>query len=105
MSVGLIQLVLFSVTIGFAIWVWKMVNWIVLKPKKIEKWLRKEGLCGNTYKIFHGDTKEMREMIKDANSKPIKLNDDIVPRVLPFQLHIVNKYGKCSFITLGFFHI
>lgn len=32
-------------------------------------------------------------MIKQANSKPINLSDDIIPRALPFHHHIINKYG------------
>ncbi|KAL3502796.1 hypothetical protein ACH5RR_037245 [Cinchona calisaya] len=40
-------------------------------------------------------------MIREANSKPIHLSDDIVPRVIPFFLETIKKYGSNSFVWLG----
>ncbi|KAJ4726549.1 Cytochrome P450 [Melia azedarach] len=80
---------------------WKLLNWIWLKPKKLEKYLRQKGFSGNSYRLFHGDTKEISRMTIEAMSKPISLSDDIVPRILPFQHHIISKYGKNSFMWAG----
>ncbi|KAG8386506.1 hypothetical protein BUALT_Bualt03G0155600 [Buddleja alternifolia] len=80
---------------------WRIVNWLWFKPKRIEKCLRAQGLSGNPYRVFYGDTKEMAALIKEAKSKPIKLSDDIIPRLLPLHHHIINKYGKTCFIWIG----
>nr|POE53989.1 cytochrome p450 [Quercus suber] len=78
-----------------------ILNWVWLRPKYLERCLRKQGLVGNSYRLFFGDTKDSSMMIKQACSKPIELSDDIVPRVLPFEHHIVKRYGKNSFTWLG----
>ncbi|XP_076909358.1 cytochrome P450 CYP72A219-like [Bidens hawaiensis] len=78
----------------FLIWVW-------LKPKRTEKFLRKQGLKGSPYRFLFGDVKEFVKMVKDAKSKPINLNDNIVVRVLPFQHKSVTAYGKNYFTWLG----
>lgn len=43
---------------------------------------------GSSYNFFSGDLKEMVELIVQAKSKPIKLTDDIVPRVMPFPTNL-----------------
>ncbi|KAK7816096.1 cytochrome p450 cyp72a219 [Quercus suber] len=70
-----------------------ILNWVWLRPKYLERCLRKQGLVGNSYRLFFGDTKDSPMMIKQACSKPIELSDDIVPHVLPFKHHIVKHYG------------
>ncbi|CAA0815904.1 Cytochrome P450 72A14 [Striga hermonthica] len=67
----------------------------------MEKCLRAQGFKGNPYRLLHGDTKEMADLIRVAKSKPIKLSDDIVPRVLPLHHHIIKTYGKASYIWIG----
>ncbi|KAF3949158.1 hypothetical protein CMV_024938 [Castanea mollissima] len=69
----------------------------VLRPKYLERCLRKQGLVGNSYRLFFGDMKDSSMMIKQACSKPIELSDDIVP----FEHHTVKHYGKNSFTWLG----
>ena len=86
------------VTIAIAWMLMRIVNWVWLKPKKLEKWLRQQGFSGNSYRLFHGDMKEMLAMRKQATiSKPINPSDsyvhNIVPRILPFQHHINTIYG------------
>ncbi|KAK4439070.1 cytochrome [Sesamum alatum] len=84
-----------------ALWAWRVVNWVWIRPKNIEKRLRAQGFDGNPYRILYGDTNDMATMIKEANSKPIKLSDDVLPRVLPLHHHIVTKYGKACFVWNG----
>ncbi|KAK7401718.1 hypothetical protein VNO78_13420 [Psophocarpus tetragonolobus] len=79
----------------------KVLNWVWLRPKRFERLLRQQGFKGNPYKLFLGDSKELLKMRNEALSKPINLSDDIVPRVVSFDQHIVNKYGKNSFIWIG----
>ncbi|CAN4124436.1 unnamed protein product [Withania somnifera] len=80
---------------------WRVVNWVWFRPKKLEKFLKNQGLKGNYYRILYGDTKDFSGMIKEVNSKPMTLSDDIATRLLPFFLHTIKKYGKNSFIWLG----
>ncbi|XP_021895042.1 cytochrome P450 CYP72A219-like [Carica papaya] len=95
---------------GLAVWValaatlvlaWRILNWVWLKPKKLERCLRRQGFSGNPYRLLIGDLKEMSNVINQAKSKPINLTDDILPRVSPFFCDMMQKYGKNSFMWLG----
>ncbi|KAL8512593.1 hypothetical protein ACS0TY_018910 [Phlomoides rotata] len=89
---------------GFAlvvlIYTWKLFNWAYMRPKSLEKFLRKQGLKGNSYKFVYGDLKEVMKTIENTKSKPINLDDDTKPRVLFFH-NIIQKYGGESFFWLG----
>ncbi|XP_008226302.2 PREDICTED: cytochrome P450 CYP72A219-like [Prunus mume] len=80
---------------------WKVVNWVWLKPKKLERYLRQQGLSGNSYRLLIGDLTDNSKMTKEALSKPMEFSHDIVPYVLPLLQETFNKYGKKSFIWLG----
>ncbi|KAJ0100887.1 hypothetical protein Patl1_04981 [Pistacia atlantica] len=80
---------------------WTVANWIWLRPKKLEMLIRRQGFSGNSYKLFHGDMKEMSTMRVQARAKPLSLSHDISPRIVPFFQHVINKYGKNSFIWMG----
>ncbi|KAL6999697.1 hypothetical protein U1Q18_000852 [Sarracenia purpurea var. burkii] len=96
-----------SVIISFALvtlltCAWKVVNWVWLKPKKMERCLREQGFKGNPYKLLYGDTKELISKIRDSGSKPMEpTSDDLVPRLLPFYHHSVNLHGKKYFEWMG----
>ncbi|XP_006348908.1 cytochrome P450 CYP72A219-like [Solanum tuberosum] len=83
------------------VYTWKVLNWAWFKPKKLEKYLRKNGLKGNPYKLLYGDSKELTNKLNEARSKPINFNDDIAQRLIPFFLDSINKNGKNSFVWLG----
>ncbi|XP_034678010.1 cytochrome P450 CYP72A219-like [Vitis riparia] len=80
---------------------WRLLNWVWLRPKRLERCLREQGLAGNSYRLLQGDSKEMSRMMKEAYSRPISLSDDIVQRVLPFHCHFIKKYGKNFFTWVG----
>ncbi|KAL2331241.1 hypothetical protein Fmac_018822 [Flemingia macrophylla] len=80
---------------------WRVVNWLWLRPKRLERLLREQGLQGNPYRIFFGDSNDLLRMRKEALSKPMNLCDDIVPRVASYDQHSVNKHGKNSFVWFG----
>uniref|UniRef100_A0A0D2ZTC4 Cytochrome P450 n=1 Tax=Brassica oleracea var. oleracea TaxID=109376 RepID=A0A0D2ZTC4_BRAOL len=97
-----------SVTVSVAIaavlrWIWRTLNWVWFKPKMLESYLRRQGLVGTPYTLLVGDVKREYSMTTEARSKPIKLTDDIVPRVLPFPSHMLKTYGRTrdNFSTLG----
>ncbi|MFS7959626.1 putative secologanin synthase [Helianthus anomalus] len=78
-------------------WGWKLLNWVWLKPKKLEKWLRDEGYKGNPYKLLMGDMIELATMVKEGKSKSIPVTHDITSYALPFDHHIISKYGILHF--------
>ncbi|XP_050367433.1 cytochrome P450 72A397-like [Argentina anserina] len=84
-------------------WAWSVLDWLWLKPKKLERCLREQGLKGNSYRFFHGDMKENSVMLTQAKSKPMTLSSshDIVSRFLPFLDQTVKIYGKNSFVWMG----
>ncbi|KAD2393361.1 hypothetical protein E3N88_40338 [Mikania micrantha] len=73
---------------------WKISNWLWFKPKKMEKLLRDQGLKGTPYRFMYGDLKEMGQMLKESMSKPMNLNHDIVPRVMPFFHKFITTFGR-----------
>lgn len=75
-------------------WAWRILNWLWLRPKKLERLLREQGFKGNSYRFLSGDLKERVKMLKESRSRPIGLSDDPVPRIMPFVLQSVNTYGK-----------
>nr|UNP59811.1 schizocycline synthase [Camptotheca acuminata] len=87
--------------IGVVILGWKLVNILWLRPKKREKLLRQQGLNGPSYKLLFGDVKEMATMTEEAKSKPINLDDDIIPRFQPFLHKSIQTYGKNLFTWIG----
>ncbi|KAI3516927.1 hypothetical protein L1887_16081 [Cichorium endivia] len=84
-----------------ALYVWRISNWLWFKPKKIEKFLRDQGLKGSSYTFLFGDLKEMVQMTTEAKSKPMNLTHDIAPRVLPFIHKSIATYGKSCFTWMG----
>ncbi|KAM1057469.1 hypothetical protein ACFX10_030672 [Malus domestica] len=82
-------------------WAWKVVNWLWLRPKKLERYLRQQGIAGNSYRFMSGDMKEISMTTEQAYSKPMSLSHDIAPRVIPFHHRLVNTYGKNSFVWMG----
>ncbi|KAJ7981924.1 Cytochrome P450 [Quillaja saponaria] len=84
------------------IWAWRVLNWLWLKPKKLERQLRKQGFQGNPYKFWYGDNKQTRQMTMEARAKPMNpSSDNIAPRVHPYVIQTIKNYGKKSFIWAG----
>ncbi|KAF3685202.1 Cytochrome [Capsicum annuum] len=95
-------LVSFVLTTTFVIHAWKLLNWAWFKPKKLEKCLRKQGLKGNSYKLIFGDLKELSKSLEVAKSKPLNVSDDdLAPRLFPYYVETIKKYGKNCFIWNG----
>ncbi|KAK4285805.1 hypothetical protein QN277_002453 [Acacia crassicarpa] len=90
------------VAILVLIWAaWKVVNWLWLRPKKLERLLRQQGLQGTPYTLVTGDSTRMFSMHMQAKSKPMNLSHDIIPRASSFFNHLVNQYGKNPFMWMG----
>ncbi|KAJ4975072.1 hypothetical protein NE237_000178 [Protea cynaroides] len=81
--------------------VWRLLVWVWWRPKKLERYLREQGLKGPPYKFLYGNLKEEMRLMKKVQSKPISLSHDIVPRVVPFVHHSINNYGKMFLSWFG----
>ncbi|KAL6205939.1 hypothetical protein ACLB2K_023191 [Fragaria x ananassa] len=95
-----LSLVFVSITVRCA---WSMLDWLRLKPKKLERCLREQGLQGKSYRFLYGDLKENSILLNQARSKPMKLSasHDIAPRLIPFLDQTIKNYGKNSFVWNG----
>ena len=95
MEISLLRIAVSIVSVVVLItWAWRVLNGFWLRPKKLEKCLREQGLNGNSYRLFFGDLKEISKMTSQAKSKPINVfTHDIAPRVLPFVHQVVTNYG------------
>lgn len=92
----------FLVTILVIAWLWKVIDWVWLKPKRLERCLRKQGFQGNSYRFLFGDTKEMAHMVKETTSKPMEqFSNDYIPRIFPLHHQTIKTYGEKSFVWNG----
>ncbi|KAK9071510.1 hypothetical protein SSX86_010079 [Deinandra increscens subsp. villosa] len=78
---------------------WKMINMVWIRPKKLEKILRNQGLNGNKYRLLFGDMKEF-SMFQRSRAKHIDIDngEEVLSHVVPFPYHALQKHGR-SFIT------
>ncbi|XP_050277585.1 cytochrome P450 CYP749A22-like isoform X3 [Quercus robur] len=63
-------------------------------PIHMRNQLSSQGIKGPSYRFFHGSTKEISNMRKEAISRPMNLSHDIFSRILPHVHSWVDKYGK-----------
>ncbi|CAL5187244.1 unnamed protein product [Lathyrus oleraceus] len=96
-----ISCIIFIVMTLGLICAWRVLNLLWLRPKKLEKVLREQGIHGNSYRILVGDVMDLYKMEKEAKSKPMNLSDDIVQRVSPYLQKSLKILGKNSFIWFG----
>ncbi|XP_011091086.1 cytochrome P450 CYP72A219-like [Sesamum indicum] len=80
---------------------WVFLNWVWIQPRRMEKLLRKQGLKGNSYRFLFGDARETAVMYNESYSKPIAINEDLGPRVMPFIYKTLRTYGERSFMWVG----
>uniref|UniRef100_A0A1W7HBT5 Cytochrome P450 n=1 Tax=Scoparia dulcis TaxID=107240 RepID=A0A1W7HBT5_SCODU len=83
------------------VYVWKILNWVWFRPRKLEKRLKQQGFIGNPYKFLFGDSTEMIRLRKEAKSKPMDFCHEIAPRVVPNFHKAVNIYGQNCYLWFG----
>ncbi|XP_065622463.1 cytochrome P450 CYP749A22 [Quercus suber] len=63
-------------------------------PIHMKNQLSSQGIKGPSYRFFHGSTKEIFNMKKEAMSRPMNLSHDIFSTILPHVHSWVDKYGN-----------
>ncbi|KAK1421475.1 hypothetical protein QVD17_23834 [Tagetes erecta] len=91
-----------SCAVIVVLYAWKMIDKVWLRPKKLERILKKQGFNGNKYKLFFGDTKELFSQLSKSSSlnKHIDIDngEEVLSHVMAFPHHSLQKHGR-SFIT------
>jgi len=95
-KMGVSLLAIFILLVTILTLGWRILNWLWVTPKYLERRLREQGLASNSYRLLSGDLKDSSLMSKQAISKPITFSDDILPRVVPFFHHTVKTYGTST---------
>ncbi|KAJ4981691.1 hypothetical protein NE237_032528 [Protea cynaroides] len=98
-EIGLILIVILCILVVW--WVWKVLEWIWWRPKKQERLLKEQGIQFSPYNLLYGDLKVNLRLLKEARSKPMNLSHHILPRVSPFHLQTIQKYGRKSGFWFG----
>ncbi|KAL3501533.1 hypothetical protein ACH5RR_035982 [Cinchona calisaya] len=73
---------------------YKFLNKVWLKPIYIQYCMRLQGINGPSYKLLHGNTKEIIQMRRYATSRAMEdLSHNIFPRILPDVNSWIRLYG------------
>ncbi|XP_047054995.1 cytochrome P450 72A14-like [Lolium rigidum] len=72
-----------------------------LRPRRISRALRAQGLGGTVYRFPAGDLAENGRLNEEARSKPMRPCHDIVPRVLPHLHNTVKEHGNVCLTWFG----
>nr|WMZ41224.1 cytochrome P450 family 72 subfamily A polypeptide 8 [Ipomoea batatas] len=82
---------------------YKFLDWVWVKPRRIQRVLRHQGFSGNSYKPLIGDLVEIGLCTLKANrAGPLdNLSDDISTRILPFLHDAIQRYGKRPIMWFG----
>lgn len=86
-----------AVVVAVTVLIWKGLNLAWFRPKKHEAYLKKRGLSGTPFTFLVGDALREASMVEQAKTRPISLNDDYTPRVMPMILQTVKDHGKLTF--------
>ncbi|CAN6727521.1 unnamed protein product [Malus baccata var. baccata] len=78
----------------FVLVIIKILHKLWWTPHRIQKQMALQGIKGPPYRLIHGNTKEIFDMIKEAMSKPKNLSHDIFPIVQPHMHSWTRTYGK-----------
>ncbi|KAK9932398.1 hypothetical protein M0R45_019637 [Rubus argutus] len=64
-------------------------------PTRIQKYMASQGISGPSYRLIHGNNKEISNMLEEARSKPIRnLSHDVLSAVQPHIHSWTKTYGK-----------
>ncbi|KAL8139695.1 hypothetical protein V2J09_005716 [Rumex salicifolius] len=101
MEFNLIWIALTIACVWVLTWGWRALNWVYLRPRKLERLLRQQGLRGNSYKLLFGDMIDSIRMKNEARSKPMEYSNDILSYVDPHFNDSLKNHGENAFIWFG----
>ncbi|PKA61214.1 Secologanin synthase [Apostasia shenzhenica] len=90
-----------AVAVAFSFW--RAAEWLWLRPRRLERALKGQGLQGSRYRFPFGDLKEDVQLIREASRTPIPLSHRIVPRVAPDLQRRLELYGGKNKMPYGWF--
>ncbi|XP_009146337.1 cytochrome P450 72A13 [Brassica rapa] len=90
-----------AVVVAVTVLIWKGLNLAWFRPKKHEAYLKKRGLSGTPFTFLVGDALREASMVEQAKTRPISLNDDYTPRVMPMILQTVKDHGETCYMWMG----
>ncbi|XP_048567957.1 cytochrome P450 72A15-like [Triticum urartu] len=80
----------------------KLLDMLWLRPRRLERELRAQGLRGTPYRFPVGDLKEHGRLSKEAWARPLPLGcHDISAHVAPFLYNAVQEHGRTCFSWVG----
>ncbi|KAJ4752868.1 Cytochrome P450 [Rhynchospora pubera] len=80
----------------------RALEWAWLRPRRLERLLRQQGLRGTAYRSLAGDVKENTRLNEEARRiNLMPLSHDITARVEPLLHSTMREYGKHSFTWYG----
>ncbi|KAK4599704.1 hypothetical protein RGQ29_009654 [Quercus rubra] len=93
---------LFLLLVIFLVILWKFIYSFIWVPWRIENHFKNQGIRGPGYRLFFGNTAEIKRMYAEALSKPVPLdNHDVLHRVSPFYYRWSAMYGKTFLYWFG----
>ena len=93
---------LFLLLVIFLVILWKFIYSFIWAPWRIENHFKNQGIRGPGYRLFFGNTAEIKRMYAEALSKPVPLdNHDVLHRVSPFYYRWSAMYGKTFLYWFG----
>ena len=75
-------------------WGWRALERFLLRPRRLGRALRAQGLPGTAYSFPSGDMKEFGRLAAAACSRPMPpASHAVAPRALPFDHSITRQHG------------
>ncbi|CAO1948282.1 unnamed protein product [Urochloa humidicola] len=73
-----------------------------LRPRRLDRLLRAQGLSGTAYRFPAGDLQEEARLKDEARSRPMKPGcHDVIPRVMPHLFNTVKEHGNICITWFG----
>jgi len=88
------------------LWAVKMVNALWLRPKRLEKLLRAQGLHGDPYSLSPPTSNQNQSEVQQQkpDSESFALSDDVAPRLSTSLYYTIAKYGTLLPNILNYCH-
>nr|QNS30004.1 cytochrome P450 [Nothapodytes nimmoniana] len=95
------QILLFTLILSTLAFLLKFINSVFLVPWRLKRHFNKQGIGGPGYRPIIGNTEVIKQMIAEAESKPIPFGHDILHRVAPHYFKWSATHGKTFVFWFG----